>query len=359
MHCDACIFCVDESRQVIKIMRRNALRPTLSASRLPRIALDWVFDATKAHMEYRFILVIGGSGFIGRHILAKLAAGDFRAVVPTSRLKHAEDLLGLSSVDDVVEADVHDDATLRRLMTGIDAVINLVGILHSRPAAGGAPWGPDFQRAHVDLPRRIAEACAATGVRRYLHMSALGAAVDAPSMYLRSKAAGEAAACSQPGLGVTVFRPSVVFGAEDHFLNMFAKMQRFLPIVPLAGADAKFQPVWVQDVAEAFVRALENEHTVGRVLELAGPKIYTLRELVRLAGQLSGHPRPVLGLPPALARLQALVLEHLPGPPLMDRDNLDSMKKDNVASIDSWPELGIKPTALEAEAAFYLAPHPR
>jgi uncharacterized protein YbjT (DUF2867 family) len=310
-------------------------------------------------MEYRFVLVIGGSGFIGRHVLAKMAAGDFRAIVPTRRVKHAEDLLGLSSVDAVVEADIHDDATLRRLMTGMDAVINLVGILHSRPSVGDAHWGPDFQRAHVDLPRRIVEACAATGVSRYLHMSALGAAADAPSMYLRSKAAGEAAAFSQPGLHVTVFRPSVVFGGEDHFLNMFAKMQKYLPVLPLAGADARFQPVWVQDVAEAFVQALQREHTIGATLELAGPSIYTLRELVRLAGEYSGHPRPIIGLPPALGRLQALMLELLPGPPLMDRDNLDSMKKDNVASVDRWPELGITPTALEAEAQFYLAPQAR
>ena len=310
-------------------------------------------------MEYRFILVIGGSGFIGRHVLAKLASGDFRAIVPTRRAKHAQDLLGVSSVDAVVEADVHDDATLRRLLTGMDAVINLVGLLHSRPAAGNAPWGPDFQRAHVDLPRRIVEACADVGVHRYLHMSALGAASDAPSMYLRSKAAGEAAAFSRAELGVTVFRPSVVFGVEDHFLNMFAKMQKYLPLLPLAGADARFQPVWVQDVAEAFLRALQQPHTIGATLELAGPRIYTLRELVKLAGKYSGHPRPVIGLPPALARLQARLLELLPGPPLMDRDNLDSMKKDNVASVDSWPELGITPMALEAEAAFYLAPPAR
>ena len=310
-------------------------------------------------MDIRFILILGGSGFIGRHILAKLALGDYRAIVPTRRSQHAHDLLELASVDNVVEADIHDDATLRRLMTGMDAVINLVGVLHSRPAQGKAEFGPDFQRAHVDLPRRVVAACAASGVRRYLHMSALGAAADAPSMYLRSKAAGEVAAFSQPGVGTTVFRPSVVFGEEDHFLNLFARMQKFLPLVPLACADAKFQPVYVQDVAQAFVRALERDHTAGMVLELAGPRVFTLRELVQLAGEYSGHPRPVIGLPPALGRLQALVMEHLPGPPLMSRDNLDSMKKDNIASLDSWQELGITPTPLEAEAAFYLARHSR
>ena len=307
-------------------------------------------------MDYRFILLIGGTGFIGRHILAKLAVGGYRVVVPTRHLRQARGLQVNPSVDAVIEADVHDDATLRKLMTGMDAVINLVGILHSRPAKAGAAYGPDFARAHVELPRRIAAACAEAGIRRYLHMSALGAAPDAPSMYLRSKAAGEAAAFSQHGVGTTVFRPSVVFGEEDNFLNMFATMQKFFPVMPLGGADAKFQPVYVQDVAQAFVNALERDHTIGEVLELAGPQVYTLRQLVQLAGQYSGHARPVIGLPPALARLQAFMLEHLPGTPLMSRDNLDSMKKDNIASVNSWPEIDITPTPLEAIAPFYLAP---
>lgn len=307
-------------------------------------------------MDYRFILLIGGTGFIGRHVLAKLAASGYRVVVPTRRLKNARDLPVLSAVDAVVEADVHDDRELRKLMIGMDAVINLVGILHSRPGRRGDAYGPDFARAHVELPRRIAAACADTGVRRSLHMSALGAATDAPSMYLRSKAAGEAEAFSQHGIGTTVFRPSVVFGEEDSFLNMFATMQRFFPVMPLGGAEAKFQPVYVQDVAQALVNALERDHTIGQVLELGGPKVYTLRQLVQLAGQYSGHPRPVIGLPPALARLQAFMLEHMPGTPLMSRDNLDSMKKDNVVSLDSWPEIDITPTPLEAVAPFYLAP---
>ncbi len=307
-------------------------------------------------MDYRFILLIGGTGFIGRHVLAKLAASDYRVVVPTRHLKSARDLQVLSCVDAVIEADVHDDAVLKKLMVGMDAVINLVGILHSRPAKDGAAYGPDFARAHVELPRRIVAACAEAGVRRYLHMSALGAAVDAPSMYLRSKAAGEAAALSQHGVGTTIFRPSVVFGEEDSFLNMFATMQKFFPLMPLAGAESKFQPVYVQDVAQAFVNALERDHTIGEVLELGGPQIYTLRRLVQLAGQYSGHPRPVIGLPPALATLQAFMLEHMPGTPLMSRDNLDSMKKDNVVSTSGWSEVDITPTPLEAVAPFYLGP---
>jgi len=234
-------------------------------------------------------------------------------------------------------------------------VINLVGVLHSKPAKGGAAYGADFARNHVELPKRIVAACAAHGVKRYLHMSALGASSNGPSMYLRSKADGETAAMSQPGIATTIFRPSVVFGPEDHFLNMFASMQKIFPVFPLGGADAKFQPVYVGDVARAFCNALDNSATYGKTYELAGPETYTLRELVRLSGAYSGHVRPVIGLPPAVARMQAWTLEHLPGQ-LMSRDNLDSMKVDNVAAGPIAPELGVTPTSIDAVVPQYLGP---
>ncbi len=306
-------------------------------------------------MAYRFVLVLGGSGFIGRHLIAKLAETGRRVIVATRRFEHAKHLQVLPAVDAVVEADIHEDATLDRLMLGMDAVINLVGILHSKPAVPGAPYGPDFARVHVELPRRIVSACAVNGVRRYLHMSALGADATAPSMYLRSKAAGEAAAFSHSAVGTTVFRPSVVFGEEDRFLNLFAAMQKILPLILLPAADAKFQPVYVQDVAQALVNALDNDRTIGHVYELAGPQIYTLRELVRLAGAFSGNVRPVFAMPPALAHWQAWLLERLPGVPLMSRDNLDSMTIDNVPSGTIAPELGIRPAALEAVMGERLA----
>jgi NADH dehydrogenase len=307
-------------------------------------------------MAYRSILILGGSGFIGSHLIAKLAATDPECcvTVPTHRLAHAEHLLELPVVEDVIEANVHDDAVLARLVQGKDAVINLVGILHGRPGAPGTPYGPEFARAHVELPKRVVAACAAHGVHRYLHMSALGADRNAPSMYQRSKADGEAAAFSNPEVMTTAFRPSVVFGDHDHFLNLFASLQKLMPVMLLAGADAKFQPVYVEDVAQAFVTALHNDHTIGKVYELAGPKVYTLRELVQLAGEYTGHRRPVIGMPDALARMQAFFLEHLPGGPLMSRDNLDSMKVDNVAHSSMAEELGIEPTALEAVAPYYL-----
>ncbi|MBC7502960.1 MAG: complex I NDUFA9 subunit family protein [Herminiimonas sp.] len=300
--------------------------------------------------SFRNILVIGGSGFVGGHLIAQLAASGRRVVVPTRRLQRARHLLVLPTVR-VVEADVHDEKTLDRLLQGIDAVINLVGVLHSKP---GTPYGPAFARAHVELPRKIIAACAARGVSRYLHMSSLGAAADAPSMYQRSKAAGEAAAHAHPEIATTIFRPSVVFGADDKFLNMFASLQKFLPLMLLGGAEAKLQPVFVGDVAQAFVNALDNGATFGKTLELAGPTVYTLRQLVMLAGAYSGHVRPVLGLPLPLARLQAFIFEHLPGEPLLSRDNLDSLKTANVASHPFPPELGIVPQPLESIAPHYL-----
>jgi len=305
-------------------------------------------------MEFHSVLIIGGSGFIGHHIVDKLALTDWRVMVPTRHYDNAKDLLQLPPVDDVIEADVHDEAALDRLVPGNQAVINLVGILHGTQSKSGERYGPEFAKAHVELPRKIVAACARHGVHRYLHMSALGADKHAPSMYLRSKADGEEAAFSNPAVATTVFRPSVVFGAEDHFLNLFANLQKYFPLLLLGSADARFQPVFVEDVARAFVHALQDESTIGKIVELAGPKVYTLRELVRLAGIFSGHPRPVIALPEPLARLQAALLEHMPGEPLMTRDNFDSMKVDNVTSNSMLEAFGIEPTALEEVAPSYL-----
>lgn len=304
-------------------------------------------------LHYPTVLVLGGTGFVGSHIVAQLVASGRRVIVPTRRIDRARHLAVLPTVE-IVRADIHQDADLTALVRRADAVINLVGILHSRRAESGAAYGPDFARAHVELPQRVVNACVAAGVRRYLHMSALGAATDAPSMYLRSKAAGESAALSAPTLATTVMRPSVVFGEGDAFLNLFARLQRWFPVLPLGGADARFQPIYVEDVARAFVNALDNQDTFGKTYELAGPRIYTLRELVQLAGRFAGHARPVIGLPPALARLQACFLEYAPGGPIMSRDNLDSMKRDNIAQGPIAAELGITPAPLETIAAQYL-----
>ena len=301
-------------------------------------------------MRHESILLIGGSGFIGSRIAARLVADGRRVIVPTRRLGRAKHLSVLPTLQ-IVEADIFDERTLDRLLPQVDAVINLVGVLHSRP---GDPWGPAFDHAHVALPRLLAQACARHAVVRVLHMSALGASADGPSMYLRSKAAGEKLLLEAPGLQVTAFRPSVVFGPDDSFLNLFAKLQALSPVMPLGGADARFQPVYVGDVAHAFADALDDPGSVGKVYELVGPRIYTLRELVQLAGVYSGHARPVIPLPALVARLQALLLEWVPGGPLMSRDNLDSMKADNVASGRHPLPPHWTPTPLEAVAPDYL-----
>ncbi len=308
-------------------------------------------------MTSRNILIIGGSGFIGSAITAKLSAQGKRVLVPTRRRERAKHLITLPTVD-VIEADVHDEKTLAGLVQGADAVINLVGVLHSDV---GTPWGKRFQAAHVDLARKVAGAGAAAQVPRLLHMSSLGADSNAPSMYLRSKAAGEAAVRdSVQSTDLTVFRTSVVFGRGDKFINLFAWMQRYAPFVALGKPAAKLQCVWVEDVAQAFVNALDAPHTFGKTYELAGPKVYTLKQLVEYAGQVSGHPRIVFGLPDRLAYLQAWMMEFAPLE-MLSRDNLDSTKVDSVISVAALQtmkaELGITPAAMEAVVPAYLSGH--
>lgn len=303
------------------------------------------------------VLVTGGTGFVGRHVCAKLVHLGWRVTVPTRQPENAGPLCSLPGLT-VLPADVHDEASLTRLVGGHNAVVNLVAILHGTAAA--------FAHVHVELPEKLARACAATGVRRLVHVSALGAALDAPSMYQRSKARGEEvlqAAAAAGALDLTVLRPSVIFGAEDKLLNLFARLQRMAPFVPLAGAQTRFQPVWVEDVAEAVLRCLRDDATIGQTFEACGPDVTTLRALVRHAGQWAGinggRGRPVFALPMALGRLQAWLMEMAPGEPLMSRDNIDSMAVDNIASghVKGLAALGIQVAALAAIAPGYLHRH--
>jgi len=289
------------------------------------------------------ICVIGGSGFVGRHILHLLAARDCNVRVPTRRRERAKQLILLPNVD-VVEANVHAEAELADLVRGMDAVVNLVGVLHDARGESG------FEQAHVELPRKVIAACQAGGVRRYVHMSALGADVNGPSRYQRTKGAAEALVRASP-LDWTIFRPSVIFGRDDSFLNLFALMLKLAPVMFLASPDARFQPVFVEDVAGAFARSLDDLAAYGKSYDLCGPRVYTLRELVALVGAVTGHRRPIVGLNTPLSYLQALVLELLPGR-LMTRDNYHSMKIDNVSS-QPFP-FGIQPAAIEAVVPAYL-----
>jgi NADH dehydrogenase len=295
-------------------------------------------------MLIRNVLVIGGSGFIGRHVVRQLTAAGRQVRVPTRRRERCKDLILLPTTD-VVTADVHDDATLERLVAGADAVVNLVGILHG-----------NFEKAHVELPRRIVAACAKAGVHRLVHVSALKADANAPSAYLRSKAQGEAHVrqAQSDALQTTIFQPSVVFGREDRFLNLFAQLARNVPVLALASPGAKFQPVHVLDVARAVSLSVAQPASFGQTYELCGPKVYTLRELVEYVVHALQLRRPVLGLNPSLSMLQAFFLEHLPGT-LMTRDNLRSMQVDNVCGC-AFPEVfGFAPTPLEAVVPLYIA----
>ena len=282
------------------------------------------------------VLVLGGTGFVGRHVCEALSREGHSITVPTRGLpaRSVEIIPGL----DVVVSDIHDPVQLQSLVHGQDTVVNLVAILHGDESA--------YNHVHVELLQKLTKACKAEHVKRLIHISALGAGEHAPSMYQRSKARGEAvlmAAAQTSDLALTVLRPSVIFGEDDHFINLFAKLQRIFPLMPLAAAQTRFQPVWVQDVAKAIVACVEDPATAGKVYELCGPEVLTFKQLVQFAGRWIRHQRPVLPLPYPIGWIQGLLMEIVPGPTLMSRDNLDSMLVDNIPSghLPGLADLGV------------------
>ncbi|HKA39638.1 MAG TPA: complex I NDUFA9 subunit family protein [Burkholderiales bacterium] len=303
-------------------------------------------------MEINLVCVLGGSGFVGRRICHALAAEGYRARVATRDRERAKEQLILLPTVDVAVADVHDPSQLAALVRGAEAVINLVGVLHD--GRGHAT----FQAAHVELTRKVVAACRESGVSRLLHMSALGADPAGPSRYQRTKGEAERIV-RESGLAWTIFRPSVIFGPGDGFINLFARLLRLAPVVPLARPDTRFQPVYVEDVAQAFVKSLGDLASAGKSYDLCGPRAYRLRELVDYVGQITGRRRWIIGLNDSLSYLQALAMEM---PPLkqvlrsldmlMTRDNYYSMRVDNVCNCE-FP-FGIAPAALEAVAPSYL-----
>lgn len=304
----------------------------------------------------RRALVLGGSGFLGRYVCEHLQRQGWHITVPTRQYAAGKHLLSLPSLQ-LEEVNVFEPGVLARLLPGCDAVINLVGVLHGSEKT--------FTQVHADWPRQVASACAQTGVRRLVHISALGADARGPSKYQRSKAAGEAVlqlqeAAKSGTLDLTILRPSVIFGREDNFMNLFARLQKYLPVVPLASAGARLQPVWVRDVARAIVYALDDDAAIGQTYEACGPDVFTLGELVHLAGCWAGvsggRGRPVIGMPMAIGKLQALMMELVSSRPLMSRDNLDSLRVDNVASgqLPGLAALGISAAPLAGVAPLFL-----
>lgn len=297
-------------------------------------------------MIIKTITVLGGAGFVGSCLVTKLDQAGYRVKVLSRRREAARHLILLPNVQ-VQECDVMNHHALKEALKGSDAVINLIGILHESGKN-------TFEAIHHQLPRRVAQCCEDLGINRLLHMSALQASTHAPSQYLRSKAAGEMAMNEfNKKLDITIFRPSVIFGRGDHFLNLFASLIKFLPIIFLAKPDAKFQPIWVEDVAQCFINAIENTATYGKSYELGGPGIYTLRELVQKVMAILGKQRPILGLSDALSYAQAFVMELLPVK-LMSRDNVRSMQVDSVCDVPIAAELGVTPVSLDVVVPEYL-----
>lgn len=294
------------------------------------------------------VCLLGGTGFVGRHLAARLAQQDYNVKILTRAPERHYDLLVLPTVT-LIEADVQDAAVLAREFAGCKAVINLVGILNERGHRGRG-----FRQAHVELAGKVIEACRAAGVTRLLHMSALNATRDAPSHYLRTKAEAAERVLAAGKPQATVFEPSVIFGPGDSFTTRFTRLLRLAPgILPLACASARFAPVYGGDVAEAMLRSLDDRTTFGQRYQLCGARSYTLRELLRYLVRLEGLHRLVIGLPRRLSWLQAAVMEWLPGKPF-SLDNYRSLQVDNVCRHNGFAAFGIEPVALEAVVPTYL-----
>jgi len=299
------------------------------------------------------ICVLGGTGFVGTELVTRLVYAGHWVRVPTRSLAHADRLRVLDTAE-LRHVNVHDPRVLSQLFADCAVVINLIGILNEH--------GRDtFESVHAALAGKVMSAARATGVRRVLHMSSLGAAEDAPSRYLRSKAAAEAAVRALPHPeqvhpAVTIFRPSVIFGAGDSLTNRFAGLLRLSAgILPLARAGARFAPISVLDVAAAFMRALDRAASAGATYELCGPEVLTLEEIVRLTARVAGLPCRIVRMPDVLARIQAVVMGLLPGKPF-SLDNFRSLTRDSVCREDGCAALGIVPRPLLAELPRYLAP---
>jgi uncharacterized protein YbjT (DUF2867 family) len=297
-------------------------------------------------MTIKKIVVLGGAGFVGSSVVTKLDQAGYQVKVLTRRREAAKHLILLPNVK-VVECHLPNTYALKDELKGYDAVINLVGILHE-------DGNSTFEAIHHQLPRRVAQICEELNIQRLLHMSALQANNHAPSQYLKSKAMGEAAINEfSKKLDITIFKPSVIFGRGDSFINLFANLVKYLPVIFLAKPDAKFQPIWVDDVAQCFVNALENTATYSKSYELGGPNIYTLCQLVQKVMAILGKQRPIIGLNHALSMAQAFALELLPIK-LMTRDNIRSMQVDSVCVAPLSAELGVVPTSLDTIAPEYL-----
>jgi NADH dehydrogenase len=300
----------------------------------------------------RTVCILGGTGFVGRQITSQLVQSGYSVRIPTRHRERARELLVLPGVE-IVTADVHDESVLPRLVAGADAVINLVGILNEKGHDGSG-----FRKAHVELVEKLVKACQESGVPHLLHMSSLKANADTrPSHYLRSKGAGERALKNLAGeeLRYTIFQPSVIFGAEDFFINRFARLLRVCPFLPLARPDARFAPVFVGNVASAFCAALENHTAYGRTFQLYGPDEFSLQEIVEEIARTLGLKRWVIRLPDSLARTQAWLLDYVIPGKIFTLDNYRSMAVASTGTENGLSALGLTATPMRLVMPDYLA----
>ncbi len=299
-------------------------------------------------LERKVATVFGGSGFIGRYVVQRLAAQDYVVRVATRDTAGAKYLQTQGRVGQIVPlaASITDEAGVARAVDGAQVVVNLVGILFERRAG-------DFQRLQGEAPGRIARAAAAAGAEAMVHVSAIGADADSQSLYARSKAQGEEAVrLAFPK--ATILRPSVVFGPEDGFFNRFAGMAA-LPFMPVVSGGTRFQPVYVGDVADAVAAAIARPEARGKTYELGGPRVMSMREVLRYILEVTRRRRPMVDMPMGLMNFQAGLLQRLPNPPIT-RDQLVLLGRDNVVAegAPGLAELGVKPHAVEAVVPGYL-----
>ena len=298
------------------------------------------------------VCIVGGTGFVGHAIAAQLYEAGYQVTIISRHRERHRELLVLPTVR-IVNGDVFDYAFLAHEFEGKDVVINLVGILNE-----GKDWARKFRVAHIQLTEIIIEACRVSRVGRLLHMSALHASEQAPSKYLQTKARAENIAHAAAGrnLKVTSFRPSTIFGPRDSFLNRFSKLLDLVPYMfPLACGNARMQPVYIEDVARCFVKAIDDYRTFGQRYDLCGPRVYTLKQIVEYVARLRRRRVRVIALGSFLSRLQAQVLQLVPGKPFTV-DNYLSLKVDSVCR-QGFPNIfGIKPTEMHAIAPTYITP---
>lgn len=300
-------------------------------------------------MRLLSLCILGGTGFLGTRLVARLIKDGHRVTVLSRDREQHKHLLVLPGLT-LENCDVYEEAQLSEHFRGKDVVINLVGILNERGFGGNG-----FRRAHTELTQGVLLASRSAGVARLLQVSALKAGADAPSYYLRSKGEAERLIREHGGtLDWTIFQPSVIFGPGDSFLNRFAGLLADVPLAfPLAKPNARFQPVLVDDVIEALLRCLQGGACSRQTYELGGPQVYTLREIVVLVAKLTSRRRWIIGLPDFAARLQALVMDFVPGRPFSS-DNYRSLSIDSVCTEDGFASLGIKPQSMMASARQYL-----